>query len=245
MAHHEAQRVVLPAAARTRVRRPLAPDTQKVCSLSQDGTVGAGRPTPGTGDPGSGDPATEFRSILSAHHNVNATLLTDEPTEIPIVAYLRSQHIRPRSSRRSAWGGRPHARRHPLRIRVRHCLRTRRHRSPGRSRSRPLPSRRGDAAPLAPQRDRGDTHRTSPGALGRAAARVWVTATNMKSTVVRDGTVRIQSSAPWGTPRRARQRGSRGKGRSGGEENCRRRTRSARSRRGIRGVHRGGSRGTG
>ena len=31
-------------------------------------------PTPGTSDPGSADPATEFRSILGAHHNANAAL---------------------------------------------------------------------------------------------------------------------------------------------------------------------------
>ena len=50
--------------------------------------------------PGTSDAATAgsvFRSALSAHPEVNAALLADEQTGTPIVAYLRSRRTRPRS----------------------------------------------------------------------------------------------------------------------------------------------------
>ncbi len=148
-------------------------------------------PTPGTSDPGSGDPATEFRSILGAHHNANAALLSDEPTEVPIVAYLRSQHIRPRSFPTAGLGAAVPTLDDILSGYVCGTV------------YEPLASEARAAVALALYLRAGTTPPRSllNGTTDDTTAQVrvpsvvlppvWVTASNMKSTVVRDGIARI------------------------------------------------------
>ncbi len=148
-------------------------------------------PTPGTGDPGSGDPATEFRSILSAHHNANAALFADEPTEIPIVAYLRSQHIRPRSFPTAGLGatvptlddilsgyvcGTVYE---PVAIEAQAAV------------ALALYLRAGATPPRSLLNGTAEDTTAQIRVPSVVLPPVWVTASDIKSTIVRDGTVRI------------------------------------------------------
>ncbi len=148
-------------------------------------------PTEEAGDPGAGDPATEFRSILSAHHDVNAALFPDGTAERPIVTYLKSQHIRPRSFPTAGLGaGVPvlddilsgyvcGAVYEPVVIEAQAAVALALYLRAGVTPPRPLVN--------------GTTDDTSAQVRVPSVvlAPMWVTANNIKSTVVRDGAVRI------------------------------------------------------
>ncbi len=59
--------------------------------------VKTGRWTTVSPPPGTVDTATEFRSILSAHHDVNAALIANPETGPGIVTALKSHHTRPKA----------------------------------------------------------------------------------------------------------------------------------------------------
>jgi D-xylose transport system substrate-binding protein len=51
--------------------------------------------TAGTWDPPTAE--TEFQAVYTAHHNVNAALIPNDETGAPIVTYLQSLHVRPKT----------------------------------------------------------------------------------------------------------------------------------------------------
>jgi D-xylose transport system substrate-binding protein len=147
-------------------------------------------PALGAGGPGVDDLATQFRSILSAHHDVNAALFQDGPTE-PIVTYLKSQHIRPRSFPTAGQGatvpeldeilsgyvcGTVYE---PVVIEAQAAV------------ALALYLRAGVTPPRSLVNGTTDDTTAQVRVPSVVLAPVWVTANNIKSTVVRDGTVRV------------------------------------------------------
>jgi D-xylose transport system substrate-binding protein len=51
--------------------------------------------TAGTWDPPTAE--TEFQAIYTAHHNLNAALIPNDETGAPIITYLESQHVKPKT----------------------------------------------------------------------------------------------------------------------------------------------------
>ena len=51
--------------------------------------------TAGTWDPPTA--ATEFQAVYTAHHNVNAALIPNDETGAPIITYLQSLHVKPKT----------------------------------------------------------------------------------------------------------------------------------------------------
>ena len=51
--------------------------------------------TAGTWDPPTAE--TEFQAIFTAHHNVNAALIPNDETGAPIITYLQSLHVKPKT----------------------------------------------------------------------------------------------------------------------------------------------------
>jgi D-xylose transport system substrate-binding protein len=51
--------------------------------------------TAGTWDPPTAE--TEFQAIFTAHHNVNSALIPNDETGAPIITYLQSLHVKPKT----------------------------------------------------------------------------------------------------------------------------------------------------
>ena len=51
--------------------------------------------TAGTWDPPTAE--TEFQAVLTAHHNVNSALIPNDETGAPIITYLQSLHVKPKT----------------------------------------------------------------------------------------------------------------------------------------------------
>jgi D-xylose transport system substrate-binding protein len=51
--------------------------------------------TAGTWDPPTAE--TEFQAVYTAHHNVNAALIPNDETGAPIITYLQSLHVKPKT----------------------------------------------------------------------------------------------------------------------------------------------------
>ena len=51
--------------------------------------------TAGTWDPPTAE--TEFQAVFTAHHNVNAALIPNDETGAPIITYLQSLHVKPKT----------------------------------------------------------------------------------------------------------------------------------------------------
>ena len=50
---------------------------------------------PGTWDPPTAE--TEFQAVFTAHHNVNSALIPNDETGAPIITYLQSLHVKPKT----------------------------------------------------------------------------------------------------------------------------------------------------
>ena len=51
--------------------------------------------TAGTWDPPTAE--TEFQAVFTAHHNVNSALIPNDETGAPIITYLQSLHVKPKT----------------------------------------------------------------------------------------------------------------------------------------------------
>ncbi len=145
--------------------------------------------TPGTSDPATA--GSDFRSALSAHPAVNAAVFADEQTGTPIVAYLRSRRIRPRSFPTTSQGVTVPALDDILSgylcgtvyesaaVEARAAV------------ALALYLRAGVTPPRSLVNGSGDDTTADVRVPSVVLPPVWVTAENIRSTAVRDGTVRI------------------------------------------------------
>ena len=134
---------------------------------------------------------SEFEQQYKAHPAINVALTPNDYISAAIIGYLQHKGIKPKSfpvTGQDATAARPAE--HPHRLPVRHRLRARLPRSARGGGGRALPAGPADAARLAGERPlQGPAVKASvPSVLFKP---VWVTAKNLKSTVIADKYVTV------------------------------------------------------
>ena len=144
--------------------------------------------TAGTWDPPTAE--TEFQAVYTAHHNVNSALIPNDETGAPIITYLQSLHVKPKTFPTTGQDATLTGLQNVLSgLPVRHRVQAHLPRGAGCRGAGALPPCR--APSLLPRLVNGKTEDTTanvsvPSTLLKPE---WVTTKNMNSTVIKDNFV--------------------------------------------------------
>ena len=144
--------------------------------------------TAGTWDPPTAE--TEFQAVYTAHPNVNAALIPNDETGAPIITYLQSLHVKPKTfpttgQDATLTGPAERARRLP----VRHGVQADLPGGAGGGRAGPVPAGRRRRRPTSLVNGKTEDTTSNVSVPSVLETPEWVTTTNMNATVIKDNFV--------------------------------------------------------